>query len=214
MANDKSILHVRARHLIALFMVMLAACADEDNDRQPPVATTGLVVFMGDSITQSWPIEDYVEGAVNAGVAGDDTAQMLSRFERDVLSRHPTVVVILGGINDIRSHATTDSGNLMSMVQLARAANIGVVVGTLTRATDLGADPALKRDLIVIFNEEIRTAATAYGYEVADYYSVTGIGNRVDKRAFPDGLHPSRRGYDAMWQALRPALDRLGVVRD
>ena len=199
------------RRAIVLCIFLLAACGDE---ARQPAATTGLVVFMGDSITEAWPVEDYVQGAVNVGVSGDETAQMLSRFERDVLSRQPAVVVILGGINDIRNHATSDSGNLMTMVQQARAAKIGVIVGTLPMATNLGANAALKRDLIGIFNDEIRAAADAHGYEIADYNEVTAFRGNLDPRKFPDGLHPNRLGCEAMWDALRPALERLGALRD
>jgi lysophospholipase L1-like esterase len=198
------------RRLVMLVLITLGACGDES---QKPVATNGLVVFIGDSITQLWPVENFVEGAVNQGMSGDETSQMLARFNSDVLSRRPAVVVILGGINDIRNHLACDTGNLLAMVQAAQAANIGVVVGTLPDATNLGAESDLKRAQVVAFNEEIRSAATVYGYEVADYFSVTRQSGARGARKFSDGLHPNKTGYSAMWTALQPALDKVGVLR-
>ena len=70
------------------------------------------VVCMGDSITYgfcgngtSYPsiLQSRLSGAVihNAGECGDQTYEMLARFDRDVISNHPNFVIIMGGINDL-----------------------------------------------------------------------------------------------------------------
>ncbi|HEV8658861.1 MAG TPA: GDSL-type esterase/lipase family protein [Thermoanaerobaculia bacterium] len=95
------------------------------------------VVFMGDSITEGWerffdaefPGKPYV----NRGISGQTTPQMLVRFRQDVIALRPAAFVILAGVNDIAGNtgpATLEmiENNLMSMVDLARANGIAVVL--------------------------------------------------------------------------------------
>ena len=66
-------------------------------------------VFMGDSIFDSWDSKKYgghpeffsKNNFVNCGKSGQVTAQMVERFERDVIARNPECVIICGGTNDI-----------------------------------------------------------------------------------------------------------------
>lgn len=69
----------------------------------PPAAGENRVVFFGDSITDSWKLDDYFPGKlyVNRGIGGQTTPQMLVRFRQDVTDLHPKLVLILAGTNDI-----------------------------------------------------------------------------------------------------------------
>ena len=66
-------------------------------------------VFMGDSIFDSWDSKKHgghpeffsKNNFVNCGKSGQVTAQMVERFERDVIARNPDCVIICGGTNDI-----------------------------------------------------------------------------------------------------------------
>src|SRR6266542_2559906 len=79
----------------------------EDNTRTaPPIRKETRVVFMGDSITDSW--DNPVNGGFfpgkpyfDRGISGQTTPQMLIRFRPDVVALRPRVVVILAGTNDI-----------------------------------------------------------------------------------------------------------------
>src|SRR5204863_6964469 len=95
------------------------------------------VVFMGDSITEGWgrsfsklfPDKPYI----GRGISSQTTQQMLVRFRPDVIALKPKVVVILGGTNDIagntgRSTQEMIEDNLMSMIDLAKANDIKVVL--------------------------------------------------------------------------------------
>src|SRR5436190_7500377 len=105
------------------------------------------VVFMGDSITQGWtlPKPNYI----NRGVSGETTPQMLVRFRRDVIALKPSAVVILGGINDIAGNTGPSTiemieDNLISMVDLARANGIAVVLCSVLPANRLSWRPDLQ----------------------------------------------------------------------
>src|SRR5215467_7949577 len=106
--------------------------ADEELLKASPVKDR--VVFFGDSITDSWKLQQYFPGKpyVNRGIGGQTTPQMLVRFRQDVIDLHPKVVVILAGTNDIAGNTgpirTEDiEANLASFAELARAHDFRVV---------------------------------------------------------------------------------------
>ena len=63
----------------------------------------GRVIFLGDSITEMCNLDKYYPtlGAVNRGISGDTTQDMLDRLESNVLEIEPSRIVFLGGTNDI-----------------------------------------------------------------------------------------------------------------
>ena len=88
------------------------------------------VVFIGDSITEGWysahPSFFDANGFAARGISGQVTAQMLARFQCDVVALRPRAVVILAGTNDIaRNNGPIDeeriADNIRSMAELARA---------------------------------------------------------------------------------------------
>jgi lysophospholipase L1-like esterase len=75
---------------------------------------------------------------INRGVPGNTTAQMLARFQTDVIDLHPDVVHIMGGGNDVLNETWSNGSqcgpdaceNIAMMVQLAEDAGIRTVVGS------------------------------------------------------------------------------------
>lgn len=185
-----------------------------------PLPPSGPLVFMGDSITAFWSVQDFFPGARNGGVGGQTTAQMLARFDQDVLSLHPSVVIILGGTNDIRLTGSDDPSSLFAMVQKAEAFGAKVIVGTLppneswlTPETCSYCTVFITRDeglaLYAKFNDEIRQGALIYGYKVADYYrAMINPDGSQNASLFDSSLvHPNAQGYVVMVDVLRPVLE-------
>ncbi len=119
----------------------------EDNKKiSPPAKNEQRVVFMGDSITDSWdnPTNgDFFPGKpyVNRGISGQTTPQMLIRFRRDVIELKPKVVVILAGTNDLAGNTGPTTleaiqDNLRSMAELATRHGIRVVFASLLPVSD------------------------------------------------------------------------------
>lgn len=204
------------RVIAAILVAMLCAC-DSDSAthqavNQPTATRAGPIVFLGDSITQLWPLDDFVPGAINAGASGEDTYEMIARFERDVLSLAPSVVVILAGTNDIRDRDSADTERLFEMVARAKAADIRVIVGTIPPMDiNLGAYPEVEKQLVLVLNDKIRKGAAVLGYDVVDYHRAFIIeSGELDTRLYADAwLHPNRAGYEAMWSVLQPVISHL-----
>ena len=92
--------------LIPLFMSdfgNLGRYREANANLSPPAASENRIVFMGDSITDVWKLEQSFPGKpyVNRGIGGQTTPQMLLRFRPDVIDLGPKVVVILAGTNDV-----------------------------------------------------------------------------------------------------------------
>jgi lysophospholipase L1-like esterase len=103
----------------------------------------GRVVFMGDSITDFWRLEEYFPGQpyVNRGIGGQTTPQMLVRMYPDVIELKPAAMVVLAGTNDIArntgiSTAEMIQQNIMAMTELAQHHNIKVVLCSVLPVSD------------------------------------------------------------------------------
>ena len=149
----------------------------------------------------------------NSGIGGEETTGLARRFEVDVLSLQPDVVVILGGINDINRRGVADPRHVFEMVERALAANAKVIVGTLPPAHGPGLnDEKLGAELIRSFNEELFSASRSYGYEVADFYTAMIREGIPDDLLFKDGVHPNGFGYARMWAVLRTVLAKNDLL--
>jgi len=176
---------------------------------RPPAANERRVVFMGNSITDSWakffpqmfPGKPYI----GRGISGQTTPQMLVRFRQDVIALKPAVVVILAGTNDIAGNTGPSTlemieDNLMSMTELARANGIRVVLSSVLPVFDYpwkrGLEPAPK---IVALNAWMKSYAARVGAVYLDYHSAMADerqGLRADLTT--DGVHPNEAGYRMM----------------
>lgn len=204
------------RTVAALLVVFLCACSSDGKItpalNQPPAARRAPVVFIGDSITQLCPWSTHVPGAINAGVSGNETGQMLARFDQDVLPHNPSVLVLLGGTNDIRHLDSADPSNIFAIVNRAKAADIRVIVGLLPPAdVNLGAYPDVERLMFPVYNDKIIKGAVEHGYDVVDYYEALSLpGDNINTTLYADRwLHPNEAGCDEMFAALEPVLTAL-----
>ena len=115
--------------------------ANQELKKQP--GDPGRVVFMGDSITDGWRLEEYFPGRpyVNRGISGQVTAQMLVRMYPDVIDLKPAAMVVLAGTNDIARNngpATPEmiEENITAMTELAQRHGIKVLLCSILPVSD------------------------------------------------------------------------------
>lgn len=177
------------------------------------------VVFMGNSITEFWKVMDSSFFAdkpyINRGISGQTTSQMLVRFRQDVIDLQPAVVVILAGINDIAENTGPVSlehiyGNIVSMVQLARANNIKVVLSSVLPANQFPWRPQIKpAEKVIQLNAMLEAYCLKNKVVYLDYYSKMVDENKgLDKRYGDDGVHPTLAGYRMMAPLLEAAIQK------
>ena len=189
------------------------------NAALPPAPPGGRVVFYGDSITDLWPLARSFPDKpyINRGISGQTTPQMLVRFRQDVLALAPRVVVILAGTNDIAGNTgpmtlEETEANLASMVELARAHGVRVVLASLLPVHDYTpmahlAFPLRPPEKIAALNAWLKSYAAASGAVYLDYASAMTDGSGLLRRELAvDGLHPNRDGYAIMAPLAEQAI--------
>ena len=198
----------------------LGAYRSSNAQTSPPAKGERRVVFMGDSITEFWSKAQWNSGHINRGISGQTTPQMLLRFRQDVIDLHPTMVVILAGTNDVAGNtgpATNEmiAGNLTSMVQLAKANGIKVVLASVLPASGFYWNPeARPAQQIIELNAQIKLVAKRYGCVYLDYFTAMVNSDSGLKREFSeDGVHPNESGYIAMSKLAEHAIAAASRAR-
>jgi lysophospholipase L1-like esterase len=189
---------------------------DEDMRLPPPSPAAPRVIFIGDSITASWHLSDLGLSrleVLNRGISGQTTPQMLVRFRQDVVRLRPAVVHILAGTNDLAENTgpTTLAAiedNLRSMVELAQANHIRVVLASVLPALDYpwrrGLQPAPR---ILALNSWMRAYASQRKLIYVDYFSELADSRRgLPPALSEDGVHPNEAGYGQMRPFARHAI--------
>jgi lysophospholipase L1-like esterase len=190
----------------------------EANKKVAAVTSPPRVVFMGDSITENWNLSDaafFDKGVVNRGISGQTSSQMLVRFRADVIALRPATVHILAGTNDVAGNtgpltAQDFKNNIMSMVELARANGIAVVLGSIPPAAAFNWRPEVKPvPVIQELNRWLRDYAKEKGLRYIDYYTaLAGPAGELRQDLGNEGVHPNRKGYEIMRRLAEESLGR------
>jgi lysophospholipase L1-like esterase len=179
-----------------------------------------LVVLFGDSRIESWPAAPlgnrlYV---ANRGIGGETTAQMVPRFQADVLDLSPKVVVIQAGINDLMAAALVPErqddlrskmlSNLDDMLRRAKAAGVRVVilpviVPNTPRLLRLLVWPQGLPQLVTQSNVELSGIAAKHGASFPDANALFVDGNgSPDPTMYVDELHFSTKAYNKLSEQI------------
>ena len=198
----------------------LTRYAEQDAHLAAPKPDKPRVVFLGDSITDLWRLNEYFpdRDVVNRGISGQTTGQMLGRVLSDVVKLKPAALVVLGGTNDIArgTSLATVEDNLTMIADLADFRGIRVIFASVLPVSDYHQDsdqnfartnlrpPGTIRSL----NSWIQSFCTQRKFQYLDYYSAM-----VDPSGFltadlsDDGLHPNSKGYRVMAPLALKAID-------
>jgi len=174
------------------------------------------VVFFGDSITDSWNLDESFpgKGYINRGIGGQTTPQMLLRFRQDVVGLKPRVVVVLAGTNDVAENTGPETledieGNLASIVEIAQANHIRVVLSSIL---PVAAYPWRKEiqpiEKIAALNNWMKGFATGRGLVYLDYYTtLVNDHHGLKGELSEDGVHPDKAGYAVMQPLAEHAIE-------
>jgi lysophospholipase L1-like esterase len=178
------------------------------------------VMFVGDSATEFWgrpdnqPVWDHYFGrldAVNFGIKGDGTGNVLWRLNHGEMGQlTPKVVVLLIGSNDSAG---------MSAPQIARG--VGEIIDTIHHFSPdskvllmgllpRGDDGTGARNVTIAETNRLLTGM-ADGHYVHYLYAGQPFAtfNGVDTGLMPDALHPNAAGYDLLGKAISPVLGQM-----
>lgn len=180
----------------------------------------GLVVY-ADLLRESLRFEGAPVAVHNAGVGGDTTERASKRFEAEVLSRRPSVVVMQFGINDAavdvwktppasapRVGLEAFRTNLRDMVARLRKEGCRVVLmtpnplGWREKTRQLYGRPPYDPDdpdgfnaILSDYAEATRTLAQETGCGLVDVFARFRELERVPGELSPDGMHPGEKAH-------------------
>lgn len=182
----------------------------------------GQIVFFGDSLTELFLPELFFRNLPtachNRGIIGDTTTEMLRRLNGNVLAIEPSVLVILGGANDLnRNKRPRDVvSNLDHIITQTRTRllHCNVIVQSLypvnpTYRGPFGVNAVDKRTNAAVCetNRRLRALCAKRGVAYADVHRllIDDEGNLKTEYAL-DGLHVNLKAYRVIADALYPYL--------
>ena len=195
----------------------------EENNKLLNSSVELRVVFMGNSITESWSHFDpdffLTNSYINRGISGQTTPQMLIRFKPDVINLKPKAVVILAGINDIAGNTgpmqvENIAENIQSMAEISKANEIQVLICSVLPAIDFPWSPGLNPSIKVLrLNKLLKNYCRENNIIYVDYYSSMvdkNGGLKVPEYTSSDDLvHPNKKGYDVMKNIIQDSLKKV-----
>ena len=195
----------------------------EENNKLLNSSDEVRVVFMGNSITESWSHFDpdffLTNSYINRGISGQTTPQMLIRFKPDVINLKPKAVVILAGINDIAGNTgpmqvENIAENIQSMAEISKANEIQVLICSVLPAIDFPWSPGLNPSTKVLrLNKLLKNYCRENNIIYVDYYSSMvdkNGGLKVPEYTSSDDLvHPNKKGYDVMKNIIQDSLKKV-----
>ena len=153
---------------------------------------------------------------VDRGVSGQNTTQMLARFDKDIVDLNPKVVVIMGGTNDLAQGVTKKQilANITAMAEKADAAGIKVVLCSVTPCNDNYSklSPKNKGPHIIELNGMIKEYVDSKGFTYCNYWPALVADDQLALHpdyCLYDHLHPGPDGYDVMEAIIKPIIDGL-----
>lgn len=188
-----------------------------------PAPTKGekRVILFGNSITEGWvnlhPEFFKRTGFIGRGISGQTSYQFLLRFREDVVKLNPKLVVINAGTNDIAENVCDYNeeltlGNIISMVEIAKAHKIKVILTSVLPAANFSWRPKIKDapQKIASLNRRIEAYAKANKIPYVDYFPVMADDDGISLKAAyaKDSVHPNTEGYKAMESVIEPAIKK------
>jgi lysophospholipase L1-like esterase len=197
----------------------LARYRDDNAEIGDPDPGEDRVVFYGNSITDFWIniMPEFFAGKpyIDRGISGQTTPQMLVRFRQDVINLKPKMVVILAGINDINGNTGPSTlemieDNIRSMVEIAKANNIQVVLSSVLPCDSIYVRPDLHpAERVLLLNVWLKKYATENQCVYLDYFpNLANEKNGLKEEYTNDGIHPNKAGYKIMAPLAEEAIKK------
>lgn len=184
------------------------------------------IVFLGDSITEFYHLEDYYDESipvVNSGIAGNKAYDILTNMDERVYRYNPTKVFLLVGTNDLFHRTDPEiANNIADIVREIHKhrKNAEVYVESIypvnnkTEGNDIVVDWMVgERDneRIKEINKKIKENSKDYDYTYLDFYSMLEGEDGLLKLEYTvDGLHISDEGYKLITKEIMKIIEGEG----
>lgn len=197
------------------------------------------VVVLGASYAAGWKVSQLESLTfVNKGIGGQESHEMLARFEADVLALKPRYVILWGFINDIfradrtklKERLERTREDFRAMTELAQRHGIKPILATeVTTQEPGGVMNAIRgfigrlrgkqsyarfvSDEVIKVNEWLRRYAKEQSIPVLDVERLFADEDGLRKRAYTveDGSHITAEAYEALTAQVRQQFSELFI---
>ncbi len=184
-------------------------------------ARPGGIVFLGDSITDFYRINEFFHDSyiINRGIGGDTTDGVLNRMPESVYALSPSKVFLLIGTNDIgekksQEYIVSNIGKIIQKIQ-ENCPDARIYLQSIYPISK-AKDKRIKRVIvkkrtnnkILSINAELEKRAKEKGIVYIDVYShlIDEVGN-LKLEYTVEGLHLNAKGYKVVSDVLRPFVN-------
>jgi lysophospholipase L1-like esterase len=184
-------------------------------------AKPGGIVFLGDSLTQRYPLSDFYPNMpiYNRGIDGDTTLGVLKRLDVSVFDLQPSIVVLQIGTNDLQVaelpvEATVE--NIQRIIEkiLQKLPQTKIVLVSLYPVNEtpdkliekIVVGPRQNKDLMWM-NDHLKRLPNVEFVDV--YPSLVDATGNLEMRFTKEGLHLSLNGYAQVTDVIKPVLETL-----
>lgn len=166
-------------------------------------ATSGAVVFLGDSITEMCEWQEFFpeKKVLNRGISGDDTFGVINRLS-GIIRLKPEKIFIAIGVNDLQRHHSTETvaGNIKKIVTTLKAETESkIYLQTILPVIEKRLESGIKNSTINLLNDELKKFALENDFEFLDNNNLMkdDSGN-LSENLTSDGLHLNGIAYQ-LW---------------
>lgn len=171
----------------------------------------GATVFVGDSITEFFPLKKYLgreQALINRGIAGTDTVWLQAHLDEQVLALEPSKIFLMLGVNDIgRGYPNQDIvSRLSEIVARIRQDNCFASIYLLS-LLPVNESPSYQGTVKVRNNQTIQALnadlSVLTGVEYIDLYpTLLDESGQLAESYTSDGLHLTMTGYEKLAETL------------
>lgn len=183
--------------------------------------STGEIVFIGDSITDLYHLDDYYDldyKVYNRGIGGDTSSGLLRRLDVSLYQLKPKAVVLMIGINDINGKISQGLVERYEKIVKEIKANLPdtylycmSILPMNDKVEEYSTvDYKKSNEVVIETNEEIKRIANEYDLVTyVDLFSLVNTSEGLNKDYSDDGLHLNHNGFVVWTNLLKPYLEAL-----
>lgn len=205
--------------IIIFLSVMLLSTKKYVNPYQVEFGPADNFVFLGDSITDFYPLDEYYENipVVNSGISGNKTTDILGQLDARVYQYNPTKVILLIGTNDLaedsdlaEKQVLENIKKIVSSIRKNRSCAQIYIQSIYPVNKSVNASMVGNRnpDRIKRINKKLNSYCKKEKLTFINMYEhLVDENNNLKEKYTEDGLHLNSLGYVVVTREILPFLN-------
>ena len=178
----------------------------------------GQIVFLGDSITDLYHLDDYYadldKACYHRGIGGDTTSGVIKRLQVSLYDIEPSEIVLMIGINDLNGGKTNEEviknykfilDDIKTHLPSAKVFTMSIL--PMDDRMEGYVHVSTQNEKVMEVNTSIQQLAIEHSYTYLDLFTLMkDENNKLISSYSDDGLHPNAWGYQVWTNLLKPLL--------